>query len=353
MLNFRFHLVSLVAVFLALAIGVVMGTTVIDRGLVATLEGQQERLSENITDLRADNGELRAEVEAAQGDVAVLEERSERLVAGRLVGVSVLLVAVRGAESDGLDALRTTLGEAGADLRGTLWLTERFALDDADEVSELASALGTSGRARDEEAKARLRVQAVERLATRLRAGSGVGGNPETAAPDLLGTLVDRSFLEYDPPEGAADDPIANTVALDRVVVASGPGVELAGVEVPDAELAAPLAVALTTAGATRSLPVVAVEASDPDGGLGATGGDAVAPDVDGEDVTDDALVRARFVGLVRDDGEAAETVSTVDNIDELFGRLAVVYAVRDLGDGRVGHYGRGPGAQSLLPGPE
>ena len=31
MINFRFHLVSLIAVFLALALGVVMGATVIDR----------------------------------------------------------------------------------------------------------------------------------------------------------------------------------------------------------------------------------------------------------------------------------------------------------------------------------
>ena len=40
MLNFRFHVVSLVAVFLALAIGIIMGSTVIDRALVDTLEEQ-------------------------------------------------------------------------------------------------------------------------------------------------------------------------------------------------------------------------------------------------------------------------------------------------------------------------
>ena len=31
MINFRFHVVSIVAVFLALALGVVMGSTVVDR----------------------------------------------------------------------------------------------------------------------------------------------------------------------------------------------------------------------------------------------------------------------------------------------------------------------------------
>ena len=40
MINFRFHLVSLIAVFLALALGVVMGSTVIDRAVVNGLENR-------------------------------------------------------------------------------------------------------------------------------------------------------------------------------------------------------------------------------------------------------------------------------------------------------------------------
>ena len=38
MINFRFHVVSLIAIFLALALGVVIGAGVIDRGVVDTLE---------------------------------------------------------------------------------------------------------------------------------------------------------------------------------------------------------------------------------------------------------------------------------------------------------------------------
>jgi hypothetical protein len=37
MINFRFHVVSLIAIFLALALGVVIGAGVIDRGVVDAL----------------------------------------------------------------------------------------------------------------------------------------------------------------------------------------------------------------------------------------------------------------------------------------------------------------------------
>ena len=40
MINFRFHLVSLIAIFLALALGVVIGAGVIDRGVVDTLDNR-------------------------------------------------------------------------------------------------------------------------------------------------------------------------------------------------------------------------------------------------------------------------------------------------------------------------
>ena len=45
MVDFRYHVVSLVAVFLALGIGIVFGTTVIDRALLDNLDSNVERLT--------------------------------------------------------------------------------------------------------------------------------------------------------------------------------------------------------------------------------------------------------------------------------------------------------------------
>ena len=46
MINFRFHLVSLVAVFLALGLGILVGSTVIDQGIVNRLDSEINHVQE-------------------------------------------------------------------------------------------------------------------------------------------------------------------------------------------------------------------------------------------------------------------------------------------------------------------
>jgi hypothetical protein len=56
------------------------------------------------------------------------------------------------------------------------------------------------------------------------------------------------------------------------------------------------------------------------------------------------------FVGLLRNDSALGAHVSTVDDLDSPMGQAAAVLALDDLGIGRTGHFGVGPGAQRLLP---
>ena len=53
MISFRFHVVSLTAVFLAIAIGVIVGTTYVDRAVVENLEHRIDTVSENLDERRA------------------------------------------------------------------------------------------------------------------------------------------------------------------------------------------------------------------------------------------------------------------------------------------------------------
>jgi len=131
MLNFRFHVVSLVAVFLALAIGIIMGSTVIDRALVDTLEDQQQSLRGTLDDLTEENTSLRQELDdLREGSERLASEGGERLLADTLADVPVLVVAVRGVDTAVLDDLVELLETAGALDQGTLWLTERLLADD-------------------------------------------------------------------------------------------------------------------------------------------------------------------------------------------------------------------------------
>ena len=51
-------------------------------------------------------------------------------------------------------------------------------------------------------------------------------------------------------------------------------------------------------------------------------------------------------------DGQLAARVATVDNLESFIGQAAAVIALADVGDGRVGQYGVGPGSDRLLPAP-
>ena len=72
MINIRYHVYSLVAVFLALAIGVAAGSTVVQRSVVDNLSSTQGRIEKNLDDLEAKNAEL-------QDRAAALECRSGSL----------------------------------------------------------------------------------------------------------------------------------------------------------------------------------------------------------------------------------------------------------------------------------
>jgi hypothetical protein len=67
------------------------------------------------------------------------------------------------------------------------------------------------------------------------------------------------------------------------------------------------------------------------------------------------ATIKARgaVVRGVRDDAALSRVVSTVDDLDDTRGQVALTLAVQELGTDRAGHYGEGPGASSQLPTPE
>ena len=98
--------------------------------------------------------------------------------------------------------------------------------------------------------------------------------------------------------------------------------------DVPPTDLAVPLVTRL----AAGQLSVLAAQPARPP--VGNSKGKATQPE--------------EFVAAVRA-GALSNRVSSVDNLDDYRGRVASVLALRDLRDGKLGHYGFGPGAQ-LLP---
>ena len=93
MINFRFHIVSLIAIFLALALGIVIGAGVIDRGIVDTLDNRINTIEAKADRIQLENDILNAAVDR---DSATIEALQPYVLVGRLTGEQVAFVAVRG-----------------------------------------------------------------------------------------------------------------------------------------------------------------------------------------------------------------------------------------------------------------
>jgi hypothetical protein len=340
MINFRYHLVSLTAVFLALGVGLLLGTTFLDDALENQLRSDLEELEHDLDRAGERNTELRQQLDAFEEEAGGLDEQlGARLFDGQLLGQPVLVVAPRGIDEGLVERVTTALDQADADVMGTWWLTDRLLLDDDDEVAQLAEALDLTtddaGRLRNNLATqlADVLYGAIDLPATSDAAGAGAAvgtGQARPAAPaepELLARLREAEFIDYDVPDGEGDVVRLPASGL-RVVVVSGPDAS-----VPLGDALMPVLSDLTSD--DQPAPVVAVEPSR-------------VPDeqVDGDDPPE------RLVDVIRDDGDLSQYVSTVDDLDRVSGRVATVLALVDAQPGapRIGHYGTEDGTELLPP---
>ncbi|WP_122261099.1 copper transporter [Ornithinimicrobium cerasi] len=324
MIDFRYHLVSLVAVFIALAVGIALGAGPLREGISSTLESEVAQLRDERADLRAQVDDATRRADVKDEAVAVL---SETILPGTLDGSRVGLVLLPGAD-------RNVLGE----------LEDRLELAGADVVLMVE----VDNRAGDLEPPPE-RVELLERLASTLDVPDVGDGTGPTAAGVLAATLAGADGVgavgawleaaEEMESAGLVDLTWRQETAVgltdrrppDVLVIESGglsveaaeeqPGVERLGLRL---ELVAALA-ALET-------PTVVT----------ATGGETLS---DAGVETVDPLVTA-----VREDEDLAEEVSTVDNLESVSGQVAAAMAVAWELDGQAGHYGVGGQAQTALP---
>jgi len=307
MINFRFHLVSIVAVFLALAVGVVMGYGVLGQPTVDTLQNRIDAVEANAEARRQENDELRAAVDGANEAIA---QSAPFAVTNRLTDVPAVAVAVRGVDEEAVERTVLLARQAGATLPGVVWLEDRWALPERDDVQALADALGVPATTR----RATLRGDAWDALMTRIADG------PPPEGPDVLRALQDAGFVSV---AGVG----ADAPSLDRI---GGTG-------------ARALLVTGTGAAVPARLVVERVARAAIDQGVG-----LVAAEIFPDDTQD--ATRGATIAVIRDDDTLTDLVSTVDDLERTEGSVAAVLALADLGRGVVGDYGVGDGAERLLP---
>ena len=290
MIDFRYHLVSIVAVFLALGIGVLMGSGVVGEPLL-------DNIRDRARDVQAFNDRLKEDVVDLEQDLSVSRRFTEAvepmLVDGRLAGEDVVIVDVASGDVP-LDALLEALEDgAGARVASIITITDDFELGVEEDVDELGRILGSNATREELRIEASVRVGAeIAALADRRRTGE------ERA--DLLHTLEDAGFLDLAEEDEAAPVPAGASV----VIAASG---------VTDPTFRIDQVVTALGLTAAESAPVVVVETTDSAWGI---------------------------AGSVRGDGDLANLIGTVDNVDKLSGRIALVMSLDRLEEDGPGHFG-------------
>ena len=123
MIDFRYHLVSIVAVFLALAIGLVVGSTALQGNVVTALNKASAAEARQNRALYAHNSQLKAQIAA---DEAFAQAGERGLVHGLLDGQRVVLVLAPNADGPTVDGVTRALQDAGAAVTGQVVLTSQF-----------------------------------------------------------------------------------------------------------------------------------------------------------------------------------------------------------------------------------
>jgi len=143
-IDFRYHLVSIIAVFLALAIGIVVGSTALQPVVEHGLQKNESLLTKRIEQVTKNNTALS---QALAADQAFAQAAEGRLLGHLLTGQDVVMVTAPGQSGQVVSGLTTALHTAGATITGTVALQPAF-FDDSDsteaKLSQLAQQLAAT-----------------------------------------------------------------------------------------------------------------------------------------------------------------------------------------------------------------
>lgn len=310
MISLRQHALSLAAVFLALAVGVVLGSGFLSDTLLSSLRDEKKDLNTQISGLNDQKNVLNEKLSAANNFDTQLVGR---IVHDALAGKSVVVFRTPDAKDDDVAAVSKFIGQAGGTVTGTVSLTQEFV--EANSAEKLQTVVNSSV------------LPAGQQLSTKLvdqgsQAGDLMGiallANPNPAVPQVdetqrntvLAALRDTGFITYQPTDHMA-------AANAALVVTGGSLPQDAGNQ---GTSVARFSAALAPHGSGTLL-------AGRDGS--ATGGAAVA--------------------VTRADAGLNATISTVDDVDAAPGRITAILGLHDLmNGGHAGQYGTGHGATSI-----
>lgn len=306
----RQHAISIAAIFVALAIGVVLGSGLLSSGLVSGLRDDKTDLENQVGALQNTNNQLGEQLNAADGfDAAV----SGRVVRDALLDRSVVVITTPDADPGDVDGITRSIEASGAAVTGRVSLTDSF----------VSAASGDD---------LRTRLTNVVPAGIQLRTGAIDQGS---MAGDLLGSVLLLNAQTAEPQSSPEE------LALALETLRSGGFIAYDNGAVAPAQLAVVVTGGNSVDGDGNRGAIVARFA----GGLDARGAGTVLVGRTGSADGNGP------VAVVRADAALSSGVSTVDNIDREAGRITTPLALQEQLDGGAGRYGTGPNSTAVTVG--
>ena len=315
MIDFRYHIVSIVAVFLALAVGLLIGSTTLRPTVAEDIRHRTDRVVAQNRELNATNKDLGEQV---KNDEQLENALLPYVVRGRLTGESVVIVSAPDADDSARNDLTDAITAAGGTVAGDIQLRDQ--LFDPDQSAFLQSLVSRLDVHPDTGPDATGNEEALAVLAR------GLAERPDRALPESASTQIVSAFETGNLVSVSGTPRPANLVVL------------LLGAPAPSPSPSA------STAGTSPTPPLVTEFAADL--ARAATAVVAAGP-ADSADAGD--------LGAIRSDDSLGDKLSTVDGVEAPSGVIAAVLALVAQRDGTGGDFGVAAGEDpvpSLSPGP-
>jgi len=189
----KYHFMSLIAVFLALGLGILLGTALVERGLVSEQKSQIESLRKTFGEIKEKNKELNDSLDYYK---SFSDEAGLYLIASRLIGRNYAVITRENSSSETLSKINEAIERSGGRIELTIHIAQDKIYDNTQVVESLASILSVKP---DKQA---IRVRIFEEVSKWLAGGE---------ANELLNQIFQTGAVKID---GSIDAPLSAVIFL-------------------------------------------------------------------------------------------------------------------------------------------
>lgn len=325
MIDFRYHLVSLISVFLALAVGIVLGAGPLKEAIGDTLTGEVDELRSSAAHLRTELDAAQAELDESQDAFAAA---APGLLGGTLDGRTVAVIEIGNVSDAVVQDVADRITEAGAAVSATAHITDEWT--DPARASYRRALAGSLVEYLDPEppVAAGTSDELAEALVQALTTA-------DAADPDVL-SEDSTVLLQLLSEGGLVEDVGEVTAPAHAVMILVGPDADTPEDDPAVEATAEPSEDELTLLRDTEDVIVdLALAADDRSEGVV----------VGGYGLADDGVLQR-----LRDDEETRRAISTVAYVQSLVGAVSAPLALAENMSGQAGHYGPDGDATGPVP---